>query len=165
MYEPIVACAPIKRTASGQEGVLMLELRHSVDRVWAAITDPANLTHWLAAGDVDLRSGGSVRLDFHASGTAIDSKITAFDPPWVLEYSWSSAGEPERPLYWLLEERPGSTRLILTVSLAELEDGPKACAGWAAHLEMLAAFLEGVPINFPSQQFRAYRAHLAALED
>ena len=162
MFDPIVACMPIKRRDSRKEGVLVMDAPHDVHVVWAAITEPANLAQWLAPGEIDLRAGGVVKLDFEPSGSAIDSVISAFDPPWKLEYSWSSAGSRERPLCWRLEERPEATRIILSLSLLETDDAAKACAGWATHLEMLAAFLEGVPISFPAQRFNAYRAHLAA---
>lgn len=169
MFEPIVTCSPIRRTATCQEAVVAMEVAHPVADVWAAITEPASLAQWLAPGQIDLRAGGVVRIDFQLSGTPIDSRITAFDPPWLLEYSWSSAGSSassagarERPLCWILEDHGASTRITLALSLAKADDAAKACAGWAAHLEMLAAYLEGVPISFPLQQFKAYRAQLAA---
>ena len=162
MFEPIVTCSPTRRTDLGQEAVLTMEVAHDVASVWSAITEPGSLAQWLAPGQIDLRAGGAVRIEFQLSGAPIDSRITAFDPPWLLEYSWSSPGEPERPLCWSLEERDGSTRVNLTLSLRDTDDAARACAGWAAHLEMLAAFLEGVPISFPLQQFKAYRAYLAA---
>lgn len=162
MFEPIVTCTPTRRTDLGQEAVLAMEVQHGVAAVWSAITEPDSLAQWLAPGQIDLRSGGAVMIEFQLSGAPINSRITAFDPPWLLEYSWSSPGEPERPLCWGLEGCDGSTRITLSLSLLDTDDAAKACAGWAAHLEMLAAFLEGVPISFPLQQFKAYRAHLAA---
>lgn len=162
MFEPMVTCTPIRRSDLGQQAVLAMGVPHGVAAVWAAITEPAGLAQWLAPGQIDLRPGGAVRIEFQLSGAPIDSRITAFDPPWLLEYSWSSPGDPERPLCWGLEARGPVTRITLALSLADTDDAAKACAGWAAHLEMLAAFLEGVPISFPLQQFKAYRAHLAA---
>jgi hypothetical protein len=45
------------------------------------------------------------------------------------------------------------------------EDAGRAAAGWEAHLEMLAAALEEVPIKFPFETFKAardaYRQELA----
>jgi len=49
------------------------------------------------------------------------------------------------------------TQLRLTLRLPEDEDGPKSAAGWDAHLEMLLAALEGVPIRFPVDHFLAMR--------
>jgi hypothetical protein len=50
------------------------------------------------------------------------------------------------------------------VTVQEADDPARALAGWDAHLEMLAAALEGVPIKFPFQHFQAVRAvHTAEL--
>ena len=101
------------------------------------------------------------------SGIVIDSKVSAFDPPRLLEYSWSGPGEPERPLRWELEPEDGGTRLALTVSILDNEDIARTCAGWEAHLMMLHAALEGVPMKFPFDRFKAtreqYKAMVAAL--
>jgi hypothetical protein len=43
------------------------------------------------------------------------------------------------------------------VQLPEGEDIAKACAGFEAHLDMLAAALEGVPIRFPFDRYIAAR--------
>ena len=55
--------------------------------------------------------------------------------------------------------------LDLTLRMPASEDAGRACAGWDAHLEMLAAALAGVPIKFPFELFKAardaYRAQLA----
>ena len=47
----------------------------------------------------------------------------------------------------------GGIQLVLTLRLPSGEDIAKACAGFDAHLEMLAAALEGVPIRFPVDFF------------
>jgi hypothetical protein len=56
-------------------------------------------------------------------------------------------------------------RLVLTLSVPDGEDAGRSAAGWAAHLEMLAAALAGAPIKFPFEVFKAardsYRAQLA----
>jgi hypothetical protein len=61
----------------------------------------------------------------------------------------------------------GGTRLSLTVSVPQNEDIARACAGWEAHLMMLLAAIEGVPIKFPFERFKntreAYKAKVAAL--
>ena len=68
---------------------------------------------------------------------------------------------------WELTPEGDETRLDLTLSVPAGEDPGRACAGWEAHLEMLLAALEGVPIKFPFESFKAareaYRAKVAAL--
>jgi hypothetical protein len=99
-----------------------------------------------------------VRIDFVDSGQVIDSVVTACTPYRLLEYSWSTPGEPLRPVRWTVGPRgPMSSWLTLTLSIPFNEDVARGCAGWEAHLEMLAAALEGVPIKFPFERFKSAR--------
>ena len=141
-------------------------LDHAADTVWAALTVPARFVSWLAPGDIDPRPGGAVKLNFPDSGIVIDSTISAFEPGRLLEYSWSGPGEPLRPIRFELQPKGGATGLVVTLSVPAEEDAARTAAGWAAHLEMLAAALAGAPIKFPFEVFKTaredYRARLAA---
>lgn len=153
---------------SRQGGAIQVTLTrvfdHAVATVWAALTEPARLAQWLAPGEIELHAGGRARLDFVDSGTVIDSVVSDFRPGAVLEYSWSQPGEPLRPVRWELHaEGPAATRLVLTLTIPAGEDAGRAAAGWEAHLEMLAAALEDVPIKFPFEQFKAAREAYRAL--
>jgi hypothetical protein len=57
--------------------------------------------------------------------------------------------------------------LTVRVTIPANEDAPRTAAGFEAHIEMLAAALEGVPVKFPFQLFKdmrtAYQAMPAAL--
>lgn len=130
---------------------------HPSERVWRALTDPAELPNWLAPGEVEPRAGGAARLDFGASGVVVDSPVTAFEAERMLEYSWSGPAEAERPLRWELFPAGEGCRLRLTLRLPAGEDSGRAAAGFEAHLEMLAAALEGVPVKFPLETFEAAR--------
>ena len=130
---------------------------HPASEVWSALTDRAVLPQWLAAGAIEQRLGGRAHLDFADSGIVIDAVVTAFEPGRLLEYSWSSGDQPLRPLRWSLEPTAGGCQLTLRVRVPRSEDAARAAAGWEAHLEMLAAQLEGVPIRFPFDLFKAAR--------
>ena len=153
--------ARIRHFGGGFEARLERFLGHDPDTVWRMLTDPQGLAQWLAPGSIELRAGGLVRVDFVDSGRTIESVLRQLDAPRLLEYSWSSGGEPERPLRWELKAAEEGTLLVLTLRLPAGDDVAKACAGFDAHLEMLAAALEGVPIRFPVEHFlearRAYR--------
>jgi uncharacterized protein YndB with AHSA1/START domain len=142
-------------------------IEHSTDVVWQALTHSAMLAQWLAPGRIELQLGGAARLDFADSGTVIDSQVSAFEPGRVLEYSWSSSGEPLRPVRWEIRPDREGAALTLIQKTPIGEDPGRACAGWEAHLEMLQAALEGVPIKFPFESFKAardaYRPKVAAL--
>ena len=159
--------ATLTRRGDVVEARLTRLIDHEPEAIWRMLTDPAKLPEWLAPGRIEPRVGGAARLDFADSGTVIDSKVSAYEDGERVEYSWSSPGEPERPVRWELTPEGDETRLDLTLSVPAGEDPGRACAGWEAHLEMLAAALEGVPIKFPFERFKAardaYRPKVAAL--
>jgi uncharacterized protein YndB with AHSA1/START domain len=132
-------------------------LAHDQLVVWAMLTEPERIMEWLAPGEIELRKGGAAKLNFTDSGTVIDSTVSEFEPPSLLEYSWSSPGEPTRPVRWETAPVTGGTRLTLTLQIPEDEDFARSCAGWEAHLMMLLAAIEGVPIKFPFERFQATR--------
>ena len=75
----------------------------------------------------------------------------------LLEYSWSGPGEPIRPVRWELTAEGQNTRLTLTLQTPDTEDIARSCAGWEAHLMMVLAAIEGVPIKFPFERFQSTR--------
>ncbi|MBV2179703.1 SRPBCC family protein [Castellaniella sp. MT123] len=156
----------IRRLDDVVEGQLQRIIEHPPADVWRMLTEPQRLAQWLAPGSVELRRGGAVRIDFADSGTLIESTVRALEPGHLLEYSWSSGSQPERPLRWTLDAVERGTQLTLTVRLPADEDIAKACAGFEGHLEMLVAALEGVPVHFPVELYlqarKAYQAMLAA---
>lgn len=156
------------RRIDGQlEGHLARHIEHDQQAVWDMLTAPPRLQEWLAPGRIELRVGGAAKLQFHDSGTVIDSAVTACSPPDVIEYSWSGPGEPIRPVRFTATAVAGNTRLDLCIRIPDHEDIARACAGWEAHLMMLLAAIEGVPIKFPFERFKstreAYRKLAASL--
>lgn len=157
----------LRRVNGTLQGKLERAIEHDQHAVWNMLTAPERLVEWLAPGSIELRIGGRAKLNFIESGTVIDSVVTAIDPPQLIEYSWSSPGEPSRPLRWQTWAVETGTRLTLLVSVPQNEDIARACAGWEAHLMMLMAAMEGVPIKFPFERFKrtreAYNAKLNLL--
>lgn len=143
-----------------------LTLENLREEVWAALTDADKIVDWLAPGTIEPQVGGAVKLNFTDSGIVIDSVVSAFDRPKALEYSWSGPGEPDRPIRFELEPIGAATGLTLTLSVPDGEDAGRSAAGWAAHIDMLAAALAGAPIKFPFEVFKAardlFRERLAA---
>ena len=147
----------IEKQGDEYEAVLERTLDHDLPAVWAMLTEPDRMVEWLAPGEIELRKGGAAKLNFVDSGIVIDSTVTEFDPQHLLEYSWSSPGEPLRPVRWELEATEGGSLLRLTLRNPEDEDVARSCAGWEAHLMMLLAAIEGVPIKFPFERFMETR--------
>jgi uncharacterized protein YndB with AHSA1/START domain len=150
-------CGSIRRNGDRFDITLTRVFTHSPGRLWEALTKPDQIANWLAPGRIELRPGGTAKLDFADSGIAIDSVVTDVRPPHVIAYSWSSPGEPLRPLRFETRIVPGGTNLTMTASIPDSEDAPRTAAGFEAHLEMLAAALEDVPIKFPFEVFKAAR--------
>lgn len=166
MNEPEQALAKIHRSDGYAVAQFTRQYEHASEVVWKALTDPAILPQWLASGQIEPVKGGRARLDFVDSGTVIDSAVSEFDEGRTLEYSWSTAAEPLRPVRWSIEPAGEGCELTLRLSVPEGEDVSRSCAGWEAHLDMLDATLEGVSIKFPFERFKAARAaYKAALGD
>ena len=167
MTDPNEELGNLTRANGYLQGRLQRHIEHDQQAVWAMLTVPERMAEWLAPGSIELKQGGAAKLNFTDSGTVIDSTVSAFDAPRLLEYSWSSPGQPSRPVRWETTAVSGGTQLTLTVGVPQGEDIARACAGWEAHLMMLLAAIEGVPIKFPFERFKttreAYKLKAAAL--
>jgi len=125
--------------------VLVRELRHSPERVWQALTDPAQLREW-APFDAD-RSlgtvGSSVKLTTVGAPAlhVTETKVTRADAPRALEYKWGGFD-----MRWELEPVGGGTRLTLWTNIARPYISMGA-AGWHICLDVLDHFLSGTPIG------------------
>jgi uncharacterized protein YndB with AHSA1/START domain len=148
-------------------GQMTRRFRQAPREVWRTMTEAASLPHWLAAGRIEQKLGGAVRLEFEGSGTVIESELLAFEAGTLLAFSWSQPGEPLRPVRWDLAADGAGSRLTITINTPHGEDAGRACAGWEAHMAMLAAALAGAPIGFPFEIFKAaregYRPRVEAL--
>ena len=147
----------IEKTGGVWRATLKRHLGQDRTDVWASLTNPARFVDWLAPGEIELKEGGDAKLNFVDSGIVIDSKVSAFEEGAVLEYSWSSADEPDRPVRYELADRDDGTALTLTLTMPDDEDIAKSAAGWEAHLMMLMAALEGVPVKFPFERYQSTR--------
>src|SRR5947209_6097108 len=69
--------------------ILVRELRHSPEKVWQALTDPAHLREW-APFDADGSLGtvgSTVKLTWVGAPTAVETTVTRADRPTLLEYN------------------------------------------------------------------------------
>jgi uncharacterized protein YndB with AHSA1/START domain len=123
-------------------------LRHPIDRVWAALTEPAELEAWLASAEVELVPGGRFELRWlnagddtvHSVGT-----VTALEAPRLLEYTSSVHGV----LRWSLREEGDDTVLtFVNDSPAGPEEVALTLSGWHIHLEHLEDALEGRRVDW-----------------
>jgi uncharacterized protein YndB with AHSA1/START domain len=118
--------------------ILVRELRHSPEKVWQALTDPAHLREWAPfAVDGNLGTVGTVKLTWVGTPTALETKVTRADAPKVLEYSDTR---------WELEDFGGGTRLTLWHNI-DRRFISWGAAGWHISFDVLDHLLSGTPIG------------------
>ena len=118
--------------------ILVRELRHSPEKVWQALTDPAHLRE-SAPFEVDGSLGevGTVKLTWVGNPRPIETKVTRADAPKVLEYADAR---------WELEAFGGGTRLTLWTTI-DRRFISWCAAGWHVSFDVLDRFLRGTPIG------------------
>lgn len=138
-------------------------LHHTIEEVWAAITEPEQLVAWLAEADIELRKGGPVRLrwlntDEHGNpaNVVMNATITQFDPPHLLEY----AGDAHGILRFELKEEASGCVLIFSNTLpASHTRLRESLAGWHVHLDFLEEALEGQAVDWPHWPLDRWTGH------
>jgi hypothetical protein len=118
--------------------VLVRELRHSPEKVWQALTDPAHLREW-APFDADgsLDTIGAVTLTWVGTGRPQETRVTRADAPKLLEYG---------DIRWELKAVAGGTRLTLWHSI-DRRFIAWGAAGWHVAFDVLDRLLSGTPIG------------------
>src|SRR5262249_50329456 len=119
--------------------ILVRELRHSPEKVWAALTDPAQLREW-APFDVDGAlgtAGANVQMTWVGSPAPVETTVTRAEAPKLLEYSDSR---------WGIEESGSGTRLTLWHNI-DRRFIAWGAAGWHICFDVLDGLLSGTPIG------------------
>jgi uncharacterized protein YndB with AHSA1/START domain len=143
----------VLETADGEHAVLRFRrtIAHPVERVWAALTDPAELAWWWGQAEVDLVEGGKFVLrwlnaDDCGNRAEMHATITRLDPPRLLE----TTGDLHGVLRWELRPAEGGSATLLSFSSTlqlPAEYRSRTLAGWHWHLDALAGFLGGTPAD------------------
>jgi uncharacterized protein YndB with AHSA1/START domain len=137
--------AQVRKDGENWTLILVRELRHSPEKVWQALTDPAQLREW-APFDADKSlgaAGAMVKLTTAgAPGPHItETKVVRADAPRLLEYNWGG-----NDVRWELETLGAGTRLTLWTSINRRFISMGA-AGWHICLDVLDHRLSGTPIS------------------
>jgi uncharacterized protein YndB with AHSA1/START domain len=137
-------------TLTNQEGdnwtfVLAREFRHPPEKVWQALTDPAQLREWApydADGNLGV-AGSTVTLTTVGSPTphSVPTTITRAEYPSVLVFNWGG-----HDVRWELEDYNGGTRLKLWASIDRRYISMGA-AGWHICLDVLGHHLADEPLG------------------
>jgi uncharacterized protein YndB with AHSA1/START domain len=151
-------------------------LAHPIDKVWAALTERAELIKWWGDATLELVEGGDFTLrwlntDEEGNAVAMNATISSLDPPRRLETAgiWASTGpggesidERHAILRWELEADGDETVLRFT-NVVELTDEERANVpgGWHYHLDALATALDGGSVDLTDPWEAAERLHAA----
>ena len=124
--------------------VLVRDLHHPPEKVWRALTEPAQLREW-APFDADrtLDTTGPVKLSTVGAPTTqvSETRVTRAERPNLLEYDWGG-----NAMRWQLEPLPDGTRLTLWHAIAR-DFISMGAAGWQICFDVLDRFLGGHPIG------------------
>ena len=119
--------------------ILVRQLRHSPEKVWQALTDPAQLREWAPfVVDGNLGTvGATVQLTWVGNPKPQEAKVTRADDPEVLEY---------KDIRWELEAVEKGTRLTLWHKI-DRRFVSWGAAGWHISFDFLERMLAGRPIQ------------------
>jgi len=130
--------AQIRKDGEKWTLILVRELRHSPEKVWQALTDPAQLREWAPfVTDASLDSIGKVNLTWVGNPTPIETKVTRAEAPRLLE-----CGDQ----LWELEPVGRGTRLTLWHNI-DRRFISWGAAGWHISFDVLDRLLSGTPIG------------------
>jgi uncharacterized protein YndB with AHSA1/START domain len=125
--------------------VFVRELPYPPERVFRALTDPAELAAW-APFDADrhLAVIGPATLTM-AGGDGTErspSVVRRVEPPFLLEYTWE-----QDLLRWELAAVAGGTRLTLRHTVEHRSWITRVTAGWHLCLDVAERALAGAPVG------------------
>ncbi len=145
-YTPSPASgAQVRKDGEKWTLILVRELRHSPEKVWQALTDPAHLREWAPfEADGSLGTvGTTVKLTTVGAPTphVSETRVTRADAPKVLEYNWGG-----NDIRWELEAFGGGTRLTLWHNI-DRRFISWGAAGWHICFDVLERLLAGEPIG------------------
>lgn len=135
-------------------------LKAPIERVWQAVTDPAQIQQWYSPGTPwrlsALEVGGKLSAyDPESNADTHVQVIEVLDPPRLfVTRALSEGAEPEHVISYYLMEENGGTRLTLTDAGYEREADAhntmeQNAFGFGMVLENLQAYIDGTDLPYP----------------
>ncbi|PXY28530.1 SRPBCC domain-containing protein [Prauserella flavalba] len=139
-------------------------LAHAPEKVWRAVTDPAESAHWFpAAIETEPSIGAAMRFRFgeerhDLGGPFAEGEVLEYDPPKVYAFRWADSVLR----FELVPDDSGclllfSHTLSGTGTTGDLPSVARQAPGWDACLDLLGARLDGRPAPAPEFLARAER--------
>src|SRR2546423_7736075 len=137
--------AQVRKDGEKWSLILVRELRHPPEKVWQALTDPAQLREWApfeAEGSLGT-VGNTVKLTTVGAPTpqVSETTVTRADAPRMLQYNWGG-----NDIRWELEAFEGGTRLTLWHNI-DRRFISLGAAGRLICFDVLVHLLIGIPIG------------------
>ncbi|GAA4855366.1 SRPBCC family protein [Paenibacillus vulneris] len=134
--------------------------KHSIEEVWAYLTENEKLNQWFPELEVEeLRQGGLIRFNM-PDGTQLDMMILDMKSLSALEYTWG-----EDRVRFELAAEPGGCLLYLKETIqAVTPHTPKDLAGWHVCLDVIAALLNDTVMDRKREWERMYEQYIQAVE-
>ncbi len=126
-----------------------------IERVWAYLVESDLRRKWLAAGDMAMEVGAPFEFTWRndelsdspgnrpegfGEEHSMQSTIVELDPPRRIAFNWNGSGDVS------IDLEPKGDQVLLTLVHRQLPDRNTMLmvgAGWHAHLDVLAARIEG----------------------
>jgi uncharacterized protein YndB with AHSA1/START domain len=126
-------------------GALRFERRypHPVEKVWRAVSEPAELAHWFpcSVSYDELRVGAPLRFVFpdEVGAMEMDGEVTALEPPRLLAFTWG----PDELRFELEPDGEDGTVLRFSDVLEAADKAARDAAGWEVCLARFEQRLAG----------------------
>ncbi len=136
---------------------------YSVERLWAAITEPSELRVWLAEAVVEPVPGGRFDLDFSVTGASGLSlgHVVAVEPNRSIEFTWfRETLDDSRVRFEIFPSAEGAT-LVLTHRFPVAHGVLETLGGWHCHLDALELMAAGTTFELRDMPWSQAISHYA----
>ena len=123
-------------------------LAHPVERVWRAVTDPAELAHWFpSAVSGDVAPGGTLTFEFTEGDMTLDGEVVELEPPRRFAFTFG-----DDVLRIELEPDGDGCLLRFSCLFDDPERAARDAAGWHVCLDLLETHLGGAATDAPGSE-------------
>lgn len=146
--------AIVEKTEQGYLATFGRRFESSVDAVWSTLTQNDKLQQWMPNLEiVDLRKNGTMKFHMNdGTGNSFEIAILDFQEQVYWQFEWGDGS-----VRFELESAENGCVLLLKEFIPALNNHiPKDLAGWQVCLEMFQAALDGNPIDFPKESWKAH---------
>jgi uncharacterized protein YndB with AHSA1/START domain len=130
-------------------------LRHPIEEVWSAVTDPKKIEVWFMVKVTREESPGGRLTMEHPHGVHATGRVLEWRPPRTYEYEWNLPPGPHQPngeksiVRWELSPAGAGTLLVMTHRRLTRPTAEIFVRGVRVFLDRLSAQMDGVPLPEP----------------